>query len=205
MRLYGHMSFKNVDRVAGCLDAFVNQSFDVPTRLESDAFEVISSERSPDTRLECEQQMQRLNLELHAIDGEQEQGPLIVISVELRTYLDPYTFDGAEIAVHLGVESQDPAVHVEPRLIPAWTVQDGELVKDALLVVRRACQSHHDQQARILYRPNKLADADSCALSQVHLTIRLFHPGLDFDHIRTPSEGRRSTMAQTSPFLGNKS
>lgn len=57
IRLYGGVSFKLADRVAGCFDAFVDRSCSVPTRLESDAFEVISSEHSPDKQLE---QTQRL-------------------------------------------------------------------------------------------------------------------------------------------------
>ena len=103
------------------------------------------------------------------------------------------------------MESQNPVVHAELTPNTGPGVQDGELVEDAVRLVRRACQFGHDRQAGTLYRPSKLADADSCALSQIHLTTRLFHPGLNLDYIRTSGEGRRSTMAQASPFLGNES
>lgn len=103
------------------------------------------------------------------------------------------------------MESPDPAVHAEHTPNTGPGVQDGQLVEDILYLVRRACRFGHDRQARTLYRPSKLADADSCALSQIHLASRLFQSGLNFDYIRTSGEGRRSTMAQASPFLGNES
>jgi hypothetical protein len=83
MRVQGDVAHKHVARVAGCLDALVDQSFDVLTHLKFDAFEFISSPRSLETQLMHGQRTQCLDLKVHVIDDEQEQGTLIVVSVEL--------------------------------------------------------------------------------------------------------------------------